>query len=299
MSILDRFKNVLKGGTNLGLLDVSGRFSLDRHAFTGTMSKFHVATEITSRKVYGIKLLDTEKTALFKARFKGLNKPTEGEIGTEISHPRIVKTYEYGKTTTGQEFILMEYVHGPGINTLIKNRDKNVIPHRLNLIRQMAEALNAVHEQGFIHRDVCPRNFIAFEDLSWLKLIDFGLTVPDDTPYHQPGNRTGTPQYMAPEIVRRRETSHAVDIFSFGITAYRFLTWEHPWGSTDTTGKAALVHDSRDPDPITKHRPNLHPKLVRAVHRCLERKPTARLQSLKAFLAMIRDVKEEDQSTST
>lgn len=294
MGIIDKFKNVLSGGTNLGMLDVGGRFSLDRHAFSGTMSKFHVATDVHDRKVYGIKLLDKEKTAAFRARFKGLNKPIEGEIGMQISHPRIVKTYEYGKTTSGQEYILMEYVHGPGVNTLIKSKNEEVAPYRLKLIRQMGESIQAVHDHGFIHRDICPRNFIVFEDLTWLKMIDFGLTVPDDEPYLMPGNRTGTPQYMAPEIVRRRETSPAVDIFSFGITVYRFLTWEHPWGTTDTTGKAALIHDQRDPIPITQFRPNLHPKIVRAVHRCLERKPSDRLQTCKAFLASIRGIEKED-----
>ena len=276
-------------------LDISARFRLDRHAFTGTMSKFHVAQEIGTKKLYGLKLLDAEKTEYFNNRFKGLNKPPEGEIALQIQHPQVVETFEYGITTTGQEYILMEYINGPGLDQAIRKRDKSLFPDRLKLIREMARSIQAVHDHGFIHRDVCPRNFICYKDFTWLKLIDFGLTLPDEEPYRMPGNRTGTPQYMAPEIVRRRKTDRRVDVFSFGVTVYRFLTFEHPWGSTDTTGKAALAHDTSEVIPIQKFRPNLNRKLAKAIHRCMEVEPNKRMESCKAFLSAIRGVDQEDQ----
>jgi serine/threonine-protein kinase len=170
------------------------------------------------------------------------------------------------------------------------------LANRLMLIREMAEGLQAVHEAGFIHRDICPRNFICYNDMSYLKLIDFGLSLPNLPVFCQPGNRTGTPQYMAPEIIRRRSTDHRVDIFSFGVTAYRMLALEHPWGTTDVTALAALEHDRRPPIDILKFRPNLDPRLARAVHKCLETMPNDRFDSMKALLSSIRDVKSEDGS---
>jgi eukaryotic-like serine/threonine-protein kinase len=274
-------------------LDVSARFQIDRHAFTGTMSRFHVAKEIGTNHLYGIKFLDAEKLAYFTSRFKGLNKPHEGEIGMRIKHDRIVVTHEYGVTTKNEEYILMEYVNGPGLDIVIRLKDASVFPDRLVLIKQMAEAIQAVHEHGFIHRDVCPRNFIASRDHSSVKLIDFGLSVPDQPPFRQPGNRTGTPQYMAPEIVRRRETSSRLDIFAFGVTAYRLLTFEHPWNATDTTGKAALAHDTHAPVPIRDRRPELNQKLADAIHKCLIADPDKRMPSCRAFLGAISAVKSE------
>lgn len=271
------------------------RFTLDRHAYTGTMSKFHVAKEHDTGDIYGIKLLDKEKAKLFRDRFKGLNKPSEGEIGKSINDPLIARTYEFGFTSTGIEYILMEFINGPGVNVLVKQRNQAFIPFRLELIRQMALSLQSVHDAGFIHRDVCPRNFICAENLESLKLIDFGLTVPDQAPYRMPGNRTGTPQYMAPEIVRRRNTDRRVDLFAFGVTVYRVLTFEHPWGTTDTTGLAALAHDTRSFTDIRVHRPNLHPKLAEAVHQCLAVSAKDRMDSCKRFLSRIRNVKQEDQ----
>ncbi|MGI9516835.1 MAG: serine/threonine protein kinase [Pirellulaceae bacterium] len=283
-------------GTGGGRLDISKQFRLERQAFTGTMSKFRVAREIATNELKGLKLLDEEKTAQFNARFKGLNKPSEGQIGMSIHHPRVVETYEFGYTTTGQEYILMEYVHGPGLNTVINDRRRReaLEPMRLTFIRQMCEAVQAVHDAGFIHRDICPRNFIVHHDIDWLKLIDFGLTVPDKPEFRQPGNRTGTPQYMSPEIVRRRSTDHRVDIFALGVSMYRMLTYEHPWSSTDTTGMAALVHDQRPHTDILELRPNLDPKLANAVNMCLAPKADDRPDTVERILKMIRDVESEE-----
>ena len=294
MGIFDKFF----GGDGAGAvkLDVAKRFQLSRQSTTGTMSTFRVAKEIGTGKLFGLKFLDTEKTEYFKARFKGLKKPTEGQIAMQFKHPLIVDTLEYGKTVSGEEYILMEHLAGAGLDFLIRKKDPSLFgSNRMKLIRQMAQSLQVVHDAGFIHRDVCPRNFICSEEVDSLKLIDFGLTVPDEPAYRQPGNRTGTPQYMAPEIVRRRATDLRLDIFAFGVTVYRMLTFEHPWGTTDTSGKTALAHDSSNVTPITDHLPNLDPGLAKAVMQCISVKPDGRPATFKKFLSSIRDVKRVEQ----
>lgn len=293
MSFLDKIKGAFAGGP--GKLDISKRFQMNRHAFHGTMSKFHVVKDNQTGEVFGIKLLDEEKTKHFRERFKGLKAPTEGEIGQLIVHPLIAKTIEFGFTTQDKEYILMEWVNGPGMNVLLKNRDEERLgPHRLKLMVKMAEALNAVHEADFIHRDICPRNFICTKDMSNIKLIDFGLTLPNKEEFRRPGNRTGTPQYMAPEVVRRRETDQRLDLFSFGVTMYRMLTYEHPWGTTDTTGMAALAHDQRPAQDIRKYRPNLNERLVQAIHKCLEIDKEKRIATCKRLLQYLKQVKSEE-----
>ncbi len=291
MGIFDK----LFGNKKPAKLDVSARFQLDRHAFSGTMSKFHVAKEIGTGKLYGIKFLDQKKLEHFRSRFKGLNKPEEGEIAMQISSPLVVKTYEHGKTKTGQEYILMEYIEGTGLDAVIRSQRKELAVHRLKMIRQMAEAVQVVHDAGFIHRDVCPRNFICHSNLTGVRLIDFGLTIPNEPTYRQPGNRTGTPQYMAPEIVRRRATDTRVDVFALGVTIYRMLTWNHPWGSEDTSGMAALTHDSAEVTSIFDHRPDLNRKLGQAIHKCMEVNVEDRMPSCKRFLGAIRSVKSEKE----
>ena len=277
------------GGTKK--LDVSARFNLDRQAFSGTMSKFRVAREIKTGKVFGIKFLDEKEVAKFEARFKGLTKPTEGEIAMQIKHPRIVQTYEFGLTTTNQKYILMEYINGPGLSVMIQEKSSLLDGQRLNLFRQMSEAVEAVHEAGFIHRDICPRNFIVNQDAKWLKLIDFGLTVPDQTEFRQPGNRTGTPLYMAPEIVRRRATDKRLDIFALGVTAFRLFAFEHPWSSgVDTTGKVALAHDTNEPKQIDQIVSEIPPALAKTIMKAIAPQAVDRFDSVSAILRAIRMV---------
>src|SRR5206468_10528743 len=140
--------------------------------------------------------LDRKKTEAFEARFKGLDKPKEGKIAISLVHPHIVKTLEYGMTTGGEQFIVMEFLDGPGLNSLIVSRNPALDGRRVTLLRQAAQALAAVHNAGYIHRDICPRNFVVSRDYGSLKLIDFGLTVPATPPFLLPGNRTGTANYM-------------------------------------------------------------------------------------------------------
>lgn len=289
MGVLDRLKRAFSGGR----LDVRSRFELKREAISGTMSKFYVARDRTTGRMVGLKILDKEKMAAVEARFKGLNKPSEGEISSRFDHPYIVKTYEYGLTTDGSQYLVMELLGGPGMNFMLSTGDARLEGKRVKFIRQAAEALAAVHAAGFIHRDICPRNLIFTEDCETLKLTDFGLTIPATPPFLQPGNRTGTPNYMAPELARRFPTDHRVDVFAFGVTAYQICTGMLPWESGDT-GLAAMTHD-QPPADIRKYRPTIDEDLAQTIHFCLESDPKKRCPSMDVFLARIKAVEREDQ----
>lgn len=291
MGILDKLQSLFKSDK----VDLSLRFDLLTEGLAGTMSKFHRARDRKLNRIVGLKILDPEKLALFEARFPGLKKPSEGEIASSLSHERIVETLEYGISDKGQHYIVMEYLTGPGLHVLIRQRDERLVGKRVALIRQMAEALLAVHEAGYIHRDICPRNFICSDDIESLKLIDFGLTLPDEAPFRQPGNRTGTPMYMAPEIVRRRTTDRRVDVFAFGVTAYELLTFQLPWPDAEATGRGALTHDTVKPVPLLEARPEVSRTLADAITACMSPKISDRPMSMDLFLRRIHSVRAEEE----
>ena len=292
MGMMDSISGLTKM-LGMGRLNVEQRFDLIRTAVAGTMSKFHMARDRKTGQVVGLKILDVEKTKAFEGRFTGLKKPTEGDIAIKMDHKYVVKTLEHGYTTKGQQYLVMEFLDGQGMNSIVVGKNHDIAKARLNLIRQGAESLAYVHSLGYIHRDVCPRNFMILPDYSTLKLIDFGLSLPIKPEFMQPGNRTGTPLYMAPEIVRRKKTDQRLDIFAFGITAYVFLTFEFPWPTATSSGKAAIDHDTKPPKPILELRPDLDKRLADAVMKCMEVDPANRPSTLDDFLRLISDVKTE------
>ena len=281
MGLFDKLQSMFQSDR----VDVRERFEILRKAVSGTMSKFYMARDRKTDRIVGLKIADREKWTTFEARFKGLQKPTEGEIASSLHHPRVVETYEYGMTNDGLQYIVMEFVKGPGLHQLLNSRDPCLEGNRLKLIRQMAEALEYVHEQKYIHRDVCPRNYIYETDTGNIKLIDFGLSLPAKPEFMQPGNRTGTPLYMAPEVVRRRSTDIRLDIFALGVSAYQICTYEFPWPVLETTGQAALAHDTQPPRDLLDYRPTFNRAAAKAIMRCIRPNPNDRPPSAAEFLA--------------
>jgi len=290
MGLLTAFKAMLRGTNKV---NVRARFELLREAISGTMSSFYMARDKNTGKIVGLKILDPQKTASLEARFQGLHKPKEGEIAVSLHHPHIVKTLEHGITTEDEQYIVMEFLEGPGMNSLIVGRNAELTGQRVTLLRQAAEALLAVHDAGYIHRDICPRNFVLTKEGNSLKLIDFGLTVPATPPFMQPGNRTGTANYMAPEVVRRKPTDQRLDIFSFGVTAYELCSFELPWPRG--TGQAAMAHGVEEPADIRRYCPWINPRLAEAIEACLKPTPEKRPKTMEHFLKLIKGLKREDE----
>jgi serine/threonine-protein kinase len=288
MGLLGNFKTLFGSSAKV---NIGSRFELLREAISGTMSTFYMARDRSTKQIVGLKILDRAKTAALEARFVGIEKPKEGEIAIALAHPYIVKTLEHGLTTAGEQYLVMEFLEGPGLNSLIVGRSPQLEGRRMTLIRQAAEALAAVHRAGYIHRDICPRNFVVDKSCESLKLIDFGLSVPATPPFMQPGNRTGTANYMAPEVVRRRPTSQKLDIFAFGVTAYELCAFELPWPRG--AGLAAMAHGSQEPTDIRKFCPLIDQRLERAILACLEPEPQNRPASMEEFLKLIKGVDRE------
>jgi serine/threonine-protein kinase len=289
MSFLDQFKTKLGGSR----VDIRTRFEVLRKLRPGTMSKFFKVRDRETGRIVGLKVLDRKKTAEFEARFKGLNKPSEGEILSQIKHPRVVEALQYGITTQGEQFVVMEFLEGEGLNFLIVSKSPLLEGRRVAILRQAAEALQAVHDAGYIYRDVCPRNYMLDPSGTELKMIDFGLAVPATPAFMQPGNRTGNPNYMAPELVKRRATDKRIDIFAFGVTAYEICTGQLPW-ERGTTGLVAMKHVDQPPIAIERFRPSINPKLSAAISRCIRRDPGERFAAAKDLIKAIASIESED-----
>jgi serine/threonine protein kinase len=269
-------------------VDIKKRFELLGRTGQGSMSKVWRARDGDSGRVVCLKILDKIKTARFEARFPKANKPSEGEICLLLRHPNIVRTFEHGWTTEGEPYLVMELIEGMGLNYLIETSSDRLKGKRTHLLAQIAEALDYLHRQGFLHRDICPRNVMVTKD-HVVKLIDFGLTIPDRPEFNKPGNRTGTPDYLAPEIIRRVTTDHRVDLFALGVTAYEMIIAQLPWekGVSQFTLQSHMNTPGRDP---REFKPDLDTATAEFLIKAIERNPRDRFGSAVEFRDAVREL---------
>jgi serine/threonine protein kinase len=262
------------GMSRFGRVDVEKRFEISATLDQGSMSKVYWARDRRLRRMVCLKLLDKDLTASFEARYKELKRPTEGAICLGLKHRHVVETYEYGRTLTGQHYIVMEMIEGKRLDRLIKIASPQLRGNRIKYLLQTAEGLEYVHLQRFVHRDVCPANIMVnHQDLA--KLIDFGISMPlllepkwlrnqgpTRTDLTGDLHRPVTP-YMDPALFHRGLTDRRNDLFGLGVTAYETLTGKLPWDPAQR-----VRPDGRDPRELVKDLDaNTARFLMKAIHR--------------------------------
>lgn len=282
--VLSALKRLFGGGTRVNVKD---RFEIKGKSGMGSMSQVFRAFDKKLGKQVGLKLLDKEKTDKFEARFVGLNKPSEGEISLALHHPNVVETFEHGVTTGGEAYLVMEWVDGTGLHSQIEGGTAHLDGQRLHVLGKLADAVEYLHQQKYLHRDICPRNVLVSHG-GGVKLIDFGLSLPYRPEFCKPGNRTGTPQYLAPEVIKRSTTDHRVDIFALGVTAYHMFTGQLPWGDFESAqGQLSAMAAKPGADP-REHVPDLPEPTVTWLMKAIEREPARRFATAAAFRDSLR-----------
>ncbi|QDT27039.1 Serine/threonine-protein kinase PknB [Gimesia panareensis] len=277
-------------------VNIKQRFELIGRVGQGSMSKVWRARDYTTGRVVSLKILDKVKTEELEARFIGLEKPKEGEIAVQFNHPHIVKTYEHGLTTDQEQYLVMEFIEGYNLSFLVDAQNEDMKTNCLRYIIQLGEAIQYFHDEGWIHRDICPRNIMVNNDHE-LKLIDFGLVVPNTPPFLQPGNRTGTAAYMAPELIKRQKTSQKIDIFSYAVTCYEMLTRRLPWKAAETM-EAVLQHINSPPEHIQNLLPDLDPRIGDTIMKGLELYPQDRWQTVNDMLEPLKQAFKDQQRSA-
>ena len=277
------------------VIDVAKRFEMKNQSGQGSMSKVWNAYDNKLGRMVCVKLLDKEKTKKFEERFtsQGLSKPGEGEISTSLRHENCVQAYEHGLTPDGAPVLILEWVDGMGLNFLIETKSAQLNGNRVSLLIQLCKAIDYLHAQKYIHRDLCPRNIMVTKD-GVIKLIDFGLTVPYTPDYTKPGNRTGTADYLAPEIIKRQSTDHRVDIFALGVTAYEIFTGQMPWERAMTSEETLRRHLNVPPRSPKDINPDLDDDIAAILSKAISREPAARFATAGAMREALENLGRTD-----
>ncbi len=268
--------------------DLSLRFDLISRLGTGSMSKVWRAVDKNIGRVVALKVLDLEKTLRYESRFADRVKPTEGQIASRLSHPYIVRTIEHGRTTRGEQYLVMELIEGIGLAYLVDSQNEVMQAHRMRIMVELGEAIEYLHKENWTHRDICPRNVLINKDYS-TRLIDFGLVVPNTAAFQEPGNRTGTANYMAPELIKRQRTDQRIDIFSYAVTCYEMYCRALPWPPVTGASLEMVLKRINQKAQEIQEVVQLDSQIGSAIMKGLESDPRDRWQSMTEMLTELRE----------
>lgn len=261
-----------------------GKFTLHELIATGGMAEIWLASDAGGKQFAIRRLLpDLRGDATARKRFlHGCDalKQCQG-------HPGIIGYYEHGKID-GLLYCLLEYVEGASLKVLYARQDQVLLDNVAQILIDMAEALEHVHESGYLHLDFKPENVLVSPNAA-VRLVDFDLAQPISEKPLKIGKNPGTPTYMAPEQLSGQPIDRRVDVFAFGVTAYELLTYQKPFAGETST---EILHAQTDRTNFMSPRmlnPELPIGLEKIVLKCLEFEPNKRYPFLSV---LVRDLKQ-------
>jgi serine/threonine-protein kinase len=249
-----------------------GRFYLQELLNSGGMADIWLVTD-GKNQPYALRRLHQRLRFNFLARRRFLRGC---EILSKIhNHESVIGYVEHGKIE-GHLYLLMEYVEAANLKELYGRHDPVLLENVAQIIIDMAEALDHMHDNGYMHLDFKPENVLVTRNAS-VRLVDFDLaqTIPEK-PKKASKKNPGTPAYMAPEQLQGDPISQRADIFAYGVSAYELLTNQKPFpGDTPAEILAKQLDLSSFVAP-RQYNPDMPASLEKVILRCLERKPEDR-----------------------
>ena len=273
--------------------EVFGGYRLLELVSRGRLSSLYRGEDVETGEVVAVKVLTDYGCQVARKLQHKLKKDWEGERARKLQHPNVVRTLTCGRHR-GRYYIVMEYLSGGNLLSLLRSRSPLLEGRKIEIMRQAAAGLEYVHRCGVIHRDVCPRNIMLAAD-GTAKLIDFGVAANRGDRIRDVGQRTGTPAYMAPELVRTNQFDELTDIYAFGVSLYEVATGERPIKFTDDSPQAiaaAILNAAiRRPREV---RPSISERLERIILRAMDQRRHARYPSMTRLLEDLATVSDGD-----
>jgi serine/threonine-protein kinase len=254
---------------------LNNRYHLLEPLGTGGMAQVYRARDQMLERFVAIKVLrpDFSGDADFQVRFR-----REARAAANLSHPNIVTVHDFG-FDQGQLFLVMEYVPGTNLKTMIENLGRLTPDEAIPLLVQACAGLGYAHRAGLIHCDVKPHNLLVMPDRR-LKVTDFGIAraIAGIHPDEQNDVVWGSPLYFSPEQASGQAPSPASDVYSLGVVMYEMLAGKPPF-LAQTAEALATMHRETYPKPPSELNPLITPELEQIMMKILAKEPSARYRT--------------------
>ncbi|HEX5085332.1 MAG TPA: protein kinase [Blastocatellia bacterium] len=256
------------------------RYYLESKLGVGGMGTVYRAGRLLIGDWVAVKVLHQDQMADPRAveRFR-----REAQIAARLKHPNVVTVHDFGVSTDGLSYLVMDLVEGESLSSLIERQGTLAETEAAEIVRQVCAALDEAHRQGVVHRDIKPQNIIvqAIPDGLQVKVLDFGSAASPDvtaSKLTRTGAVVGTPHYMSPEYCLGEELDGRSDIYSLGIVLFEMLTGVVPFDSPTPTA-IVIKHVNDPPPPPRMLNPNISPAVESVALRALEKQRDARPQT--------------------
>ena len=254
---------------------LNNRYLILEQLGKGGMAIVYRARDTMLERSVAVKVLreNYSRDPAFLDRFR-----QEARAAANLSHPNIVTVHDFG-LDDGQLFIVMEYVPGTDLKTLIKQRGRFSSEEAIPLLIQACAGIGYAHRAGLVHCDVKPQNMLVTPDMR-LKVTDFGIARALSTihPEEQSDIIWGSPQYFSPEQASGSAPSPASDVYSLGVIMYEMLTGSLPFHA-DSAVELAQLHIEAEPVPIAEMLPDISPVLEQILNKVLSKEPSQRYRT--------------------
>ena len=204
---------------------INERYQIIRLIGEGGMANVYLAHDIILDRMVAVKILrgDLADDEKFVRRFQ-----REAIAASSLTHPNIVGMYDVGEDN-GDYFIVMEYINGKTLKSLIKKRGALTLPEVMDIMMQLLDGIKCAHDSYIIHRDIKPQNVLILDD-GTVKITDFGIaTALNNNELTQTNSVMGSVHYLPPEQANGGSTTVKSDIYSLGILMYELLTGKLPF----------------------------------------------------------------------
>jgi predicted Ser/Thr protein kinase len=272
---------------------LNNRYRLLELVGSGGMAVVYRGMDTLLQRQVAVKVLRESYSGdpAFLARFR-----REAQAAASLDHPNVVTVYDVGQDGD-HHYIVMEYVQGQDLKTLIRQQGQLGVGEALDIAIQISAGVGHAHKSGVIHCDVKPQNVLVTQD-GRAMVTDFGIArALSESGLTESDTVWGSPLYFSPEQAAGDPPSPASDVYSIGVVMYEMLAGKPPF-QAEKTAALALMHMREEPTPLAVRNPQVPPQLEWIIRKVMAKEPAARYRNADQLARVLEEYRKHGEQAT-